>query len=360
MNTRAFVAPLDVCELLLWQFCAAVLQRDDIGVQDDLFGPDDQSAAGAVLAAIAAQFDAAPAPATFLAEPTLERLACHLRSRERRLNEQAVVQLQPHGAGRPFFFVPSGEGNVLNFHALARRMGADRPFYGLQTRGLHGDRPPFDRVEDMAADHVESLRAIQPHGPYLLGGHCIGAMVALEMALQLQRRGERVALLAAVESVAPAVFYAADDNAPVDDPVEFYVFISRGFKYWFGRDVPLEREELLALEPDRRAAYFMELARRHAIYPPDTADDRITRILGLFQRICRNAYVPAEPLAGPMMFFRARDSAFCETAAGGWEGVATRPLRVRELPGNHVTIVTEPHVELLARELRAALAEADA
>lgn len=359
MTTPTFLAPRDAYEVRLAHILAEVLQRDDIGVQDDLCSlAGDQSAAEAVLAA-AAQFGAAPALATFLVEPTLERLACHLRARSRRLNEEPVVPLQPHGTGRPFFFLPSGEGNALNFHALARRMGTDRPLYGLQTRGLHGDRPPYDHVEDMAADHVASLRAVQPRGPYLLGGHCVGAMVALEMALQLQRRGERVAMLAAVESLAPAAFYA-DDNSLVDDPVDFFVFIAKGYKYWFGRDVPIEREALLALAPDRRPSYFMDLARQRGVYPPDTDDDRITRILGLFRRICRNPYVPAEPFAGPITFFRARDSLMCTTATGGWEAVTSQPLRVRELAGNHVTIVTEPHVEHLARELRAALAEAEA
>ncbi len=194
--TRYFVTPRDVYELRLSRIWAGILSRDRIGMQDDFFDlGGDRAMAEAVLAAIAAQLDAPLAMEAFLEEPTIERIACHLRARSRRLNEEPVVALQPNGSKRPFFFLPSGEGNVFNFHALARRMAPDQPFHGLQTRGLHGDRPPFDRVEDMAADHIESMRAVQPRGPYLLGGHCIGAMVALEMALQLQRRGERVALL---------------------------------------------------------------------------------------------------------------------------------------------------------------------
>ncbi|MDI1447540.1 non-ribosomal peptide synthetase [Polyangium sp. 6x1] len=358
--TQQFVAPRDAYEHRLSQIWTSLLRRDDVGVKDDFFAlGGDHAKAQAAVAAIAAQLDMPLSMETFVAAPTVERLACHLRARSGRLNEEPVVALQPHGSKRPFFFLPSGEGNVHNFHALARRMAPDQPFYGLQTRGLYGDHPPFDRVEDMAADHIASMRAVQPHGPYLLGGHCIGAMVALEMALQLQRGGERVALLAAVDAVAPAAFYRDEFSVTIaDDAADYYVFLAKGFKYWFGTDVPLEREDLRALAPEQHAARFMDLARRHGVYTPDAPDERADRVLSLGRRICRNTYVPAEVAWLPITFFRGHESLMCNTPTGSWEEVTTEPLRVRDLPGNHVTIVTEPHVEGLARALRAAIAEA--
>jgi thioesterase domain-containing protein len=33
-------------------------------------------------------------------------------------------------------------GNVLNLRHLAHLVGSDRPFYGLQARGLFGDANP--------------------------------------------------------------------------------------------------------------------------------------------------------------------------------------------------------------------------
>ncbi|OJT21458.1 amino acid adenylation [Archangium sp. Cb G35] len=354
-----FVVPRDFYELRLWQIWSGVLNRDDFGVKDDFFAAGgDRGTAEAVRAAIVAQLDSPLSMETFLEEPTIERIGCHLRAHSRKLNAQPVVPLQPHGSKRPFFFLPSGEGNVFNFHALARRMAPDQPFYGLQTRGLHGDHPPFERVEDMAADHIESMRAVQPHGPYLLGAHCIGAMVALEMALQLQRSGERVALIAAIDGLAPAPFYLDEVITFVDDPADYFVFLSKGFKYWFGEDVPLEREELRGLEPARQAARFMEVSRKHGIYTPDAPDDRANRILALGRHICRNTYVPGDRFTGTLAFFRGSDSLLCVTPTGGWEEVSAQPPLTRELPGNHVTLVTEPYVDRLARELRAAIAEA--
>jgi thioesterase domain-containing protein len=354
------VGPRDIYELRLWQIWSDLLHVDDIGVKDDFFAlGGDHAAAKAVLAATAAQLDTAPLPMElFLKAPTIEDVGCRLREHSRHLCEQPVVALQPNGSRRPFFFLPSGEGNVYYFHALARRLGRDQPFLALQTRGLHGPLPPFDRVEDMAADHIESMRSVQPRGPYLLGGHCVGAMVALEMALQLQRRGERVGLLAALDGLAPAPFFRDDSTDLIQDPFEALIFFGRGFTSWFGQEIPLKRETLLAVAPEQRSAFVMELARQRGMFTPDEPDDRASRITDLGARISRAGYVPEDAFAGPVTFFRALDSALCETATGGWEEVSTQPPRVRELPGDHVTLLVEPHVDRLAHGLREAITQA--
>ncbi|MEW2549692.1 alpha/beta fold hydrolase [Streptomyces sp. NPDC047002] len=356
------MGPRDIFELGLWQIWSDLLRTEDFGVRDDFFAlGGDREAARRVLASAAARF-AVPAPAyeVFRAEPTVEALGCRLRAPSRRLCEEPVVTLQPHGTKRPFFFLPNGEGNVYYFHALARHLGRERPFHALQTRGLHGAHPPFDRVEDMAADHLASLRAVQPRGPYLLGGHCVGAMVALEMALQLQRGGERVVLLAAVDALAPAPFFRDEITDIIQDPFEGLVFFGRGFASWFGQGIPLARETLLAVPPRLRSGFVTRLARERGMFTPDEPGHRVGRIADLAARICRSRYTPRGLHTGSVAFFRARDSVLCETATGGWGDVATLPPRALELPGDHVTLLIEPHARELARRLREAIAEAEA
>ncbi len=357
---RRFIPPRDAYELRLSHLWAKVLRRDVIGVQDDFFARGgDRDKAEAVLAAIAAQLDTPLSLEAFLEGPTIERLGCLLRARSRKLNEEIVVPLQPRGRKRPLFFLPGGEGTTLNAYALARRMAPDQPVYGLQIRGLYGARPPFDRIEDMAADHIEAMRAVQPHGPYLLSGHCGGAMIALEMALQLQRRGERVAMLAVFDAWAPAVLRERMKTETfLEDLGELYAIVAAGFRYWFDVDIGLESEEMRALEPGQRIARFMDLARKHGAYPPDEPDERLERVAAVFRCLSYSGYEPAERFDGPITYLRARDSKFCETPTEGWEDVSTRTLRLRMVPGNHVSHLTEPHVETTAYELRAAIAEA--
>ena len=356
-TSQDWLAPRDVVELHVAQICEDVLGVEWPGVNDTLRVAGDVAAATAILAAVEARFGAAPPLSRLRAAPTIAALACEVRARVRRSPWQPLVVLQRRGPGRPLFLLPGSDGNVFNFHALARHMAPERPVFGLQTPGL-GDEPPVPRVEELAAAHVETMRAAQPRGPYLLAGHCSGAIFALEIALELERRGERVALLAVIDSAPPSRFYTLDFDF-IRDAAEFYVIIARGFKHWYGRELSIDVEALRAVPPHLRAAHFMALARAIDAFPADAEDDRIERIRGLFSDFISNPYTPTGILSAPIAVFRASDSPFSPTGAS-WDEVARRPVTIRERPGNHVSIITEPGVTATARELAELITEAEA
>ncbi|MHA7630511.1 thioesterase domain-containing protein [Corallococcus sp. M7] len=143
--------PRDFYELRLSQLWSNVLHRDDVGMKEDFFAlGGDPTRAEALVAEISARFDTPLSMEAFLQAPTIERVGCHLRARSTKLNEQPVVPLQPNGSKRPFFFVPSGEGNVFNFHALARRMApCVTPTGGWEEVST---QPP--RVRELPGNHV--------------------------------------------------------------------------------------------------------------------------------------------------------------------------------------------------------------
>ena len=103
----------------------------------------------------------------------------------------------------PLFMVAGMGGNVLNLRSLATLVGADRPFYGLQARGVVEGETPHETFEDAARDYLAEIRTVQPHGPYLLGGYSGGGIAALEMALQLRDAGEEVSLLTMLDTPLP-------------------------------------------------------------------------------------------------------------------------------------------------------------
>src|SRR5262249_15218654 len=98
--------------------------------------------------------------------------------------------LNPGAGGDPLFLVPAVGGTPLAFVALAR--SSPRPVYCASSPGLQGGGRPVTTVAAAAALYVAELRAIEPEGPYRVGGYCSGAMIALEMAHQLRAAGERV------------------------------------------------------------------------------------------------------------------------------------------------------------------------
>lgn len=112
-----------------------------------------------------------------------------------------LVTIQPKGSRPPFFCIHGAGGNVLIYRDLSRHLGTDQPFYGLQARGLDGELPPLATIEEMASLYVEEIRKVQPHGPYHLGGYCMGGTIALEMAQQLRALGEETALLALFDTM---------------------------------------------------------------------------------------------------------------------------------------------------------------
>jgi len=112
-----------------------------------------------------------------------------------------------HGAG----------GTVLMYRDLARHLGDDQPFYGLQSQGLDGSCPPLTDIEEMAAVYVKEIRRVQPRGPYFIAGYCMGGTVAFEVAQQLRELGEPIGFLAMFDTMnwhkIPLTFWAKTSHA---------------------------------------------------------------------------------------------------------------------------------------------------
>lgn len=107
-----------------------------------------------------------------------------------------VVTFNRDGSKPPFFFLHGGYAAGLK---IAQHLGAEQPFHLLLPPGLCGEPVP-STIETLASYHAQTLLAVQPHGPYRLGGFCSGGIIAFEMAQQLQRRGEKVELLVVIDA----------------------------------------------------------------------------------------------------------------------------------------------------------------
>ena len=134
--------------------------------------------------------------ATLYEAPVIEDLALFLQGDLVSSGWSSLVPIQPSGSRPPFFCFHGAGGNVLIYRKLSQYLGTDQPFYGLQAQGLDGSSPLLRTIEDMAALYLKEIRRVQPHGPYLLGGYCLGGSIAYEAAQQLHVAGEEVALLA--------------------------------------------------------------------------------------------------------------------------------------------------------------------
>lgn len=139
-----------------------------------------------------------PAPVdTRLSEPEPEAATAPRR--------EHVIPIQTSGTQRPFFYLHGDWTDKAFFcYPLAQKLGTDQPFYVLEPYNFDG-LPSPPSIQAMATEHIESMRAIQPEGPYRLGGFCNGALTAYEMARQLHASGQQVELLVLMDSI-PARF----------------------------------------------------------------------------------------------------------------------------------------------------------
>ena len=169
-----------------------------IGLQDDFFQLGGNSLHAARLVAKIRALTGRDLPLeSFLYAPTIERLALLMRADDT-VSSSTLVTLREGTRERPLFIAHSMSGTLLELWALARELNCQCAVYGIQGRGLREGEVPSSRVEDMAADYIEQIRSVQPHGPYALAGFSMGGLIALEIAQQLLQCGEtveRVALL---------------------------------------------------------------------------------------------------------------------------------------------------------------------
>ena len=199
---KAFVAPTLPLHHLLVQIWEDLLSVRPIGIKDDFFLLGGHSLlATRLVSRIEQVFSKKISLATLFAEPTVEHLANTLLQQEEEVpgSWSPLVAVQTGGSRRPFFFL---HGDYVNgaFYCfpLARNLGPDQPFYALEPYRFDVLGVP-PTLEVMAAAHLESLRSVQPEGPYLLGGFCYGGLIAYEMARQLYAQGETVDLLVLID-----------------------------------------------------------------------------------------------------------------------------------------------------------------
>jgi thioesterase domain-containing protein/acyl carrier protein len=306
-----------------------------------------------------------------------------------RVKWPSVVPIQPEGSRRPFFLVHPGSGLVYFYYQLGQLLGPDQPFYALQDPSLSGEREPYDRIEDYAQEYVEAIRALQPQGPYRLGGWSFGGQVAFEMANQLQAAGQQVDLLALLDTEAPLANRKISPRQRIrywkNRLVESSLFLRDVAPY--ARDgfyLLVVRDKLALDHPARemsRLEYFQwiwadaihrRLARRAGMGMLISQDAsflrmriptvrRVLRVLSHHIRVVGRYHPHIYP--GDLTLLRAEEQVrrqFFTDSELGWGELVSGVVAVKRIPGNHVTMFKQPHVETVADVLQACIDQAEA
>jgi amino acid adenylation domain-containing protein len=357
-DENVLVAPRNSIEEKLYDIWTKILKAEGFGVQNNFFELGGHSLlAMQLVARVESDLGFELPVRTIFEAPTIEKIAAFIEQGTTFRQRSPIVCLQQSADRVPFVCVHPAGGNIHSYLELAKLLGAEQPFYGVQARGLEKDEQPITNIEEMAALYVQELLMVQPEGPYLLGGWSFGGLVAFEMARQLRERGAEVKLVALIDSV-------------VESPLEKADLSDSALLAYFAADVAGSSAESLASELDILAElpasehlpYVWNQAVRLELLPASVTLAQFERLFEVFKSHlrARESYDP-QPYDGEVTLLRAAEQTEeqKETQMMQWKRLALRGVNVHEVAGTHYTMMNRPHVEqaaaLLARLVGLAL-----
>ena len=329
LSPNRYLPPRNSLELAMAEIWRDVLGVDRVGVLDNFFelGGHSLSATRLISRLRAAMEMQLPLRCIFI-HPTIAELSSHITYDAAAHCYQytsalpkwsCLVPVQPKGSRTPFFFV-AGYANpdetLLLMSQLIPHFGLDQPLFGFRPRWVEGS-DDYATVEEMAREFLTELRAVQPNGPYWLGGHCVGGIAALEIAQLLLQEGEEVQLMVFLDTERPTAFRTF--------LTELYFMRQRARHI---RDVI---SEILHANPEKRGEMIRKLLRRKF-----RESDKFYESKMAYRRLLYRH--TAEHYPGRITLIVNEEQARVDRDLG-WTGIPRDGLDVHTVPGAHYTVL---------------------
>ncbi len=369
------VAPRTETEQTLARVWCDLLNVGRVGVGDDFFALGGHSLmAMRLVAQIHHVFHVSLAPGVLFVHSTLESLAEQIDAARapdaaKRAAKPILVPLQRGGAGKPFFWVHGIGGEVFSYMQVSRHLAAARPVFGFAADWSQlADNQPLT-LERIAERYIRELRAAHPEGPYHFGGYCSAALLAFEMARQLEAAGAEVGLVVALD------YPAAPPQAELSRVRTLRAF-ARNLPRWWREDArqSTSREMVGRVQSALRRTVARVASRARDAgdsveHPIDLRDQlsmwrfpdhQVPMLHAHHQALssyrlkpCRvrvAVFLPnATPLLGP----------FREQYACGWHSCAIGGVDEDLVPGSHTTMLMDPFARELAHRLETSLQQTE-
>ncbi|TDD87252.1 non-ribosomal peptide synthetase [Saccharopolyspora karakumensis] len=236
--------PRNPTEEILCGLFAEVLGLPRVGVHDGFFDLGGHSLLAAkLIGRIRDALGTKVNVGSLFAAPSAAGLAERLRTGGSRDALEILLPLRTSGSKQPLFCVHPAAGLAWPFSGLLKLIDDERPIYGIQTRGLAEPAPVAGSLAEMAAEYLEHIRTVQPHGPYHFLGWSFGGVVAHEMATHLQAEGEEVRFLSMLDSYPKDVW----DTLPTEEEALLALLYMAGYDLSELGEGPLRRSDVLEI-----------------------------------------------------------------------------------------------------------------
>jgi len=352
INTGKDGLPRDNVELALLHIWQDLLEVRTLGIHDDFFANGGHSLlAVRLISRIEKFFDRKLELDLIFSHPSVEKFATLLREDVHVLSDTGplvTLHSAPNAQHNLYCIHPAG-GRTLCYIPLAQTLGDDISVFGLQARGFQADQIPITNLQDMARTYLDAMCRQQPDGPYHLLGWSGGAIIAFEMACQLQQHGKEVASLTLVDAYAPDALPAQLKD--IDDAGLVHALLSDEM----GDTYP---DDLRTLTPQDLITYIRTTLIDANIIPDDYSFDDVARFFDVYRANCRLAHSRvAHCFDGPLHLFRAKGEQALQQQYTpddptlGWQVHCVQDIQLGWVPGSHNSMMEPPHVGEFSTQL---------
>lgn len=310
---------------------AGVLRLGQVGRDENFYAlGGDSLNVQQMIGLVGAQHEVRLTASDLATAPTVAQFAEIVRTRrtgdtvwrDTGIRATTVILRAPAEQTRSTLFCFAGAGaSALSFVPLADRLGADTAVIAFQAHGLENRAVPDWTIGRAARRHLRDLLTLQPHGPYRLAGHSLGAFIAIDVANRLTEFGHQVELVTLLDPFLPPRTVRAAR-----------------------RDLPDVGSTLLEQDP----AAPRELWRQRALLPlagivDGTPDEKVAALRDVGVRVGR-LHRP-RPYPGRTLLIL---SSFNRDDERVWPRLLTGELSVQRVNCDHDSVVREPHVGRVA------------
>jgi amino acid adenylation domain-containing protein len=375
------VAPRNDVERLIERIWCDVLGIDRLGIEENFFDIGGHSILATRAMARLRQECRIDLPLRVLFEcPTIAELGARVLA-ELRANDAAAAkadtsfshlfELKSGDPKKPVFFLPGGIGGDEEFLVYARflhHVDTDHKFYGMRSRSASGTVECQSSVAQMAADYIREIQKLQPRGPYSIVGNCTGGIVAYEIARQLEAQGQKIALLALMDTNRPSLSLYLSYRWKRLGDIKMLIAPWHRFKHsyymtrarYHGRKIcGLRWHEVLPYSRSRLATALqaMQQSHPHKMVEPDRDVDVPTRCRPAIQATYERALRRYRPgLLHGRMTLIVNQEAHRRNPDLGWSDLVSEGIEIYKARGDHESYIRE-HVQAVAEQLESILAK---
>jgi len=375
-----YLAPRNDMEVKLVGLWAEVLniQPDVISIDKSFFELGGHSLKATVLASkIYKELNVILPLVEIFKSPTIMKLSEYIintnRNIQKDIDGKLVLLKEGPGKNKHLFFIHDGTGEVEGYVEFCKYIANDFNCWGLRADRLENLAPRNVTIRELAATYIETMKKIQPHGPFYIAGWSLGGTIAFEMAAQLENNHDEIAFLALMDSPppqgkpgkSPAVFEFNLESEldyikeylpgrmirkmlkELTDSDTFWPLV---VKYLETNNYDVERIKKIIMEFGMRALpNFNRLSIRESVYYLN---------IGRTLQHAREMYTPPGKIHTPVHYFAASESKGIIDPKQ-WNQYTETSAKFFQITGDHLSIFKMPNAQGFAELVDKILKELD-